>query len=146
MAGAQIRIETRGMERIQKMLDSLGKIEQQDLFEIIGTTVESQVRGRITEEGPAPDGQPWPPWSPRYKKTRHSNHRMLLGDGDLIDSLHHIIGAGEVEIGSNLIYFATHQFGDDDRNIPARPSLGLSIDDETDLQDAIDNYLDEILG
>jgi phage gpG-like protein len=32
-------------------------------------------------------------------------------------------------VGTNLIYGATHQFGDEERGIPARPYLGLSDDD-----------------
>jgi len=39
----------------------------------------------------------------------------------------------EVQVGSNLIYAATHQFGDPARNIPARPFLGLSTDDRTEI-------------
>jgi phage gpG-like protein len=47
----------------------------------------------------------------------------------------------EVEIGSNLIYAATHQMGDEERNIPARAYLGLSDDDESELQEVIDDFI-----
>ena len=46
----------------------------------------------------------------------------------------HAISGASVEVGSNLVYAATHQFGDPDRRIPARPYLGLSADDERDIE------------
>jgi phage gpG-like protein len=45
-----------------------------------------------------------------------------------------------------MIYAATHQFGDEDRNIPSRAFLGISDDDETELIRDIDYYLDSVMG
>ncbi len=145
MAGVQVRIDTRDIARLQARLDKLGRVDDADLLDAIGATVESQTRRRIADEKTSPDGERWPDWSSKYAKRRHGGHSLLVGEANLLDSVHYVVGSGEVEIGSNLIYFATHQFGDDDRNIPARPPLGISADDEPELQEMIGDWLDEVL-
>ena len=42
-------------------------------------------------------------------------------------------------VGTNEAYGPTHQFGDDNRNIPAHPFLGLS--DAADVLDIVENHL-----
>jgi phage gpG-like protein len=44
---------------------------------------------------------------------------------------------------SNIVYAATHQFGDDERNIPARPYLGLSQENAQDVLDVIEDWIDQ---
>lgn len=42
-------------------------------------------------------------------------------------------------VGTNEVYGPTHQFGDGNRNIPARPFLGLP--DADDVLDIVENHL-----
>lgn len=115
-----------------------------DLLHALGGVVASQVHGRIRQEKTAPDGTPWPLWSPRYQATRHGGHGLLMGEGDLDESIQHFLtGPDTVVIGSPLVYAATHQFGDEGRGIPARPFLGYSARDERDLNEVIDEWLRE---
>ncbi|MCC8998035.1 MAG: phage virion morphogenesis protein [Candidatus Contendobacter sp.] len=44
------------------------------------------------------------------------------------------------------MYGATHQFGNPNLNIPARPFLGLSQSDEQELLDILNDHLNRALG
>jgi len=145
MAGAGIHIDLSGLHQLQRKLNELGGFDRRNLLDVIGATVESQTRRRIADEKTSPDGEQWPAWSADYAKLRHGANSLLQGQGDLLDSIGFVVGLNDVEIGSNLIYFATHQFGDDERNIPARTSLGLSPDNEIELQQNIGDWFEEIL-
>lgn len=145
MAGAGLHIDMTGIRDIEKRLDALAGFDQRDLLEVIGSTVESQTRRRIADEKTSPDGEQWQDWSEDYAKTRHGGHSLLEGEGDLLDSVDYLVGSGEVEVGSNLIYFATHHFGDEDRGIPQREALGLSDDNEAELDAVIIDWFEEIL-
>jgi len=146
MSGAGLQYDLRDLDRVNDYLDRIVGAELHELLDIIGDTVESQTRRRIEEQEGAPDGSAWPEWSEKYEKTRHSNHGFLLGEGDLLDSLGYVVSSDGVEVGTNMIYAATHQFGDDDRGIPARPYLGLSSDDEDELEIVINNYLEGLIA
>ncbi|HXG47690.1 MAG TPA: phage virion morphogenesis protein, partial [Methylomirabilota bacterium] len=98
-----------------------------------------------TEEKTAPDGTAWPAWSPRYANTRHSGHSLLRAEGGLLDSIQFLVSDDAVEVGSNLVYAATHQFGDAKRKIPPRPYLGLSAQDQADIERLLINTLDGVL-
>lgn len=85
----------------------------------------------------APDGTAWQPLSPAYYAAKPRNKNLILTlNGYLRRSIYSIRGEDTVTIGSNIPYAMTHQFGRG--NIPARPFIGLSRDDE--------NYISERLG
>ncbi len=134
---------------LQKAADYLNKVvnfDRRRLLDSIGAVAESQTRRRIEEQLGAPDGTPWVDWSEKYAATRHSGQGFLYAEGDLADSIdHQVVSNDQVEVGSNLIYAATHQFGDEDRGIPARPYLGLSADDEDELLDTLNAFFAELL-
>lgn len=142
MTGVSLQYDLREIDRVNRYLQQVGDMDQRDLLDIVGSTVESQTRRRIEDQEGAPDGSDWTAWSEAYAKTRHAHHGILLGEGDLFDSLGYVPGSDSVEIGTNMIYAATHQFGDDDRGIPARPYLGLSDDDERELEGVVNEYLE----
>ncbi len=130
-------------ERLEGLRERIGA-GLPHLLEELGEEVAEQVDRRIREEKAAPDGTRWPLWSPRYKATRHAGHRLLMGEGNLIDSIQHFLtGPDTVVIGSPRVYAATHQFGDEGRGIPARPFLGYSARDIDDLNEVIDDWLRE---
>ena len=65
----------------------------------------------------------------RILKPRASPARRLQRSGALVRSILADWSPTESVAGTNLIYAATHQFGDPDRDIPARPYLGASGED-----------------
>jgi len=123
----------------------LQALSGEEFMEGVGAELESSVRKRLSGGGPAPDESDWEAWSPAYKETRHSGHSLLANEGDLRDSITYLASDSIVEVGSNLPYAATHQFGDDDRNIPERPYLGISPDDEEEIQAIINDYFGGLL-
>jgi phage virion morphogenesis protein len=147
MSGAGLTYDLSGLDVLRRRVGDLGKIDRRGLLDLIGAKVESQTRRRITDGKEDPDGNEWPQWSDAYAAKRHGGHSLLEGEGLLLGSIGYAVAlAGDrVEIGSNMIYAATHQFGDEKRNIPARPFLGLSRDDEAELDDAIDNFISRVL-
>jgi len=148
MTGAALHYDLSGVDRLRERVGGLARKDRARLLDMIGAAVESQTRRRIEEDKAGPDGTPWPAWSARYAATRHGGQSLLEGEGDLMDSLDYVASDDEVEVGSNLIYAAVHQFGsedDSDQNIPARPYLGLSADDEAELEETIEVFFGEAL-
>lgn len=144
-AGVQIDIKAEGLERLDRLLDRLAKPQLKHALEILTAAGESQTRKRIEEGGPDPEGFPWLAWSPRYAKTRHSGQSLLQSGGRLLDSIHAFVSGDEVAgWGTNVIYGATHQFGDEGRDIPPRPYLGISNDDRDELEQLLFDYMDRL--
>ena len=115
------------------------------LLDSLGAEIATQTQRRIREEKTGPDGRDWPDWSARYAKRRRGRGgSKLFREGDLDDSIQHFLrDAGEVVVGSSLVYAATHQFGDPGRGIPARPFLGFSPENERDLEEIIEDWVRE---
>jgi len=138
-------IDTKGMRLPALRQLSIG-FEFDDLLEQIGVIVEGQVRRRIQEDKTSPEGVPWAAWSEDYARTRKGSKSLLQDEGGLLDSIQYLVVGNEVEVGSNLVYAATHQFGDDGRGIPERPYLGLSPDDEAELDEVLQDFVDGLLA
>jgi len=142
---ASIRVQAKGFTASQKQLLQMGGPDfTAELLESVGALVESQTRRRIQEEKESPEGEAWEAWSERYAATRHGGNSLLQGEGDLLDSIQYLAGDDEVEVGSNLVYAATHQYGDPGRGIPARPYLGLSDEDEQEIDELIRDFAGDL--
>lgn len=126
MTGAVVELDHADWARFQKILDRLIDASPRALLEQLAGGVETQTRERIADTKAAPSGARWARWSPAYAKTRHPGQSLLQGEGDLLDSITGQVHDEHAEVGSNLVYAATQQFGDESRGIPARPYLGLS--------------------
>lgn len=110
--------------------------------------------------GTAPDGSVWAPKSPVTiaaqggRKTNRLDVRPLFGpSGALSSTISYEAFADRVEWGSPMVYAAMQQFGGAKSafphlwgNIPARPFLGISAEDETNVLDIIGEYLSEAAG
>lgn len=146
MAGVGLTYDLSGVAMLRQKVEQMGDMDRRRLLDIVGATVESQVRRRIENDKADPDGTAWEPWSDRYAATRHSGHSLLESSGMMLGSMTYTVAlAGDqVEVGSNMIQAATHQFGDPDRNIPARAYLGLSGEDEAEIDGVITDYLREV--
>jgi phage virion morphogenesis protein len=130
---------------VQAKLERLAQAQYTAVLEAIGAFQESRVRRRIRSGKTSYDGVPWAQWSDRYAKTRHGNQSLLLSNGDLLDSIQWSVDGNSVEISSNLAYAATHQYGDDERGIPARPFLDFADTDEAKITQLVQDYVTELL-
>lgn len=107
----------------------------------------------------APDGTTWAANSP-VTLARKTDPRPLRRHVVMLDTLGTDYGPDFAEVGVGTIYAAVHQFGAAEGafgrtsrngpipwgNIPARPMLGVSDKDETDILDLIQDYLAGAFG
>jgi len=157
MTGAAFSHDVVGMAGLGKLLSRLADPDLRDLMAGLAAEGETQTRRRIEEEMASPEGQAWAPLSERYARRKaagitvagvklESDGGLLQFQGHLLDSITSaVVGNDEAEWGSNLVYAATHQFGDEGRNIPARPYLGLSDDNADDLVALATDFVREVI-
>lgn len=144
-----VQFDLAGVARLQERIARLGNPDRKDLLEQLAGVVESQTRKRISEEQESPAGEPWQAWSANYAATRHGGQSLLQGEGNLVDSITSEIEGDEALIGSNLVYFAIHNFGGTPdmapgpAAIPARQSLGFSPDNLDEIEAVADRWLDK---
>ncbi|MDP2548485.1 phage virion morphogenesis protein [Oceanobacter sp. 4_MG-2023] len=145
-----LEFSTVELQRLSARLIGLAKLNDRDhadLLEGVGGLVEGQAKNRIRNEKTAPDGTPWQAWSDNYRATRHGGNSLLMGEGHLDDSIQYIVDGDEVAVGSNLIYAAIHQLGGTPDMAPgpaaisARAYLGLSVENEHDIDGLIEDFL-----
>lgn len=95
----------------------------------------------------APDGSAWKPLKPSTLKRKKGRGSLLVLDGYLRDLMRAEADDESVEVGSAQVYAALHQFGGTSGMSPgaaaveARPSLGLSIEDRSNVLDTAIAYL-----
>jgi len=142
----ELNYDLSGLTRFEERIGRLTTLDRHQLLDTMGAVVESQTRRRIETEKESPAGESWDDWSPRYAKSRHGGHSLLMNEGNLHDSIQFLVTGGAVEIGSNLVYAAPQQFGLESRNIPERPWLGISTDNGAELIDVVDRFLDRVVG
>ena len=130
------------------------------LMHSIGEYLTHATKERIEAGGPAPDGTAYAPKSPvtlaNYMRKREGVNATPLNHlGDLFRQIDHEAGRDSVEISANTVYAAVQQFGARQgafgrtkRNspipwgdIPARPFLGISAEDEANIADTVTEYL-----
>ncbi len=146
MAGVTASLTTIGLDAAIQRLSRLDGFRMAELADAAGAILESSTRGRFDTKTD-PDGTAWVPWSEAYDDTREDRHSLLVEEGDPRDSIASYSTGSEVHVGSNLIYAAHHHFGGDETGggIPARPYLGISDEDGTDLADLVTGKLEELV-
>lgn len=164
--GAAFIIETTGARAIEARLAGLqhafGDIEP--LMAGIGLYLEGATIDRFDREQ-APDGAGWS----KSIRARVDGGKTLSDSGQLRGSITSEASSSEVRVGTNKIYAGTHQFGATIRaksapflmfnlpgglglrkvkevEIPARPFLGLSAEDETEILALADDYASAAMG
>lgn len=129
-----VTISTQSIEEFVSFLGEVKQLEFIDraVWESVGEQLKIQTEKRFAAQID-PDGNAWTPLSEKYQKRKAkkaTHHQLLKFSGYLLDTLHHQADDHGVKFGSNRIYARTHQFGDDHRNIPARPFLGINQADK----------------
>ncbi len=142
MAGARITIDIDDREVLAVLDQLLARLDDPTpALRDIGEALLNSHHRRF-EEQVAPDGTPWAPLSPAYQaKKKKNKDKILVLDGYLSGLLTYQVSSDGLELGTNRIYGATHQFGAPQRNIPARPFLGLSEDDRTEVLEILSDHL-----
>lgn len=144
----ELSFDFSGNEKIQAMLQRLSDLQLEELAEAISTEGANQTTRRILEERTAPSGEAWPEWSEAYAGTRHSGQDLLQGEGWLLKSIR---GAAEGAVavwGADKKYAALHNFGGEavGINVPARKFLGLSADNQRDIEQLVEDFVAGAVG
>ncbi len=139
-------------------LNRLAAFDASAMMNEIGGMLVASTTQRFVD-GKGPDGVPWEPLAESTrlariggsKKSRKKdgsfragalrvlgNVKVLVDRGHLRDSITYQASADEVAVGTNRVYGAIHQFGGQAGRgqtvtIPARPFLGISADDEREI-------------
>ncbi len=150
MSGAGASVTVTGVGETQAGLAALAaRIDDlADVMDEIGSALVANAQLRFEQERD-PGGSPWAALQPATarRKAKAGKERILTFDAHLRASLTHRPGARQVEVGSNLIYAATHQFGRD--AIKARPYLPipeLGADDQDAIAEIVRDALTRALG
>lgn len=148
-----------GLDRLARHLTDLTPLMQE-----IGEVMVESTKQRFLA-GTSPEGVPWAPKSAAtleaYAARGDSiDFRPLFGPSRRLSSeISYLAGPESVEIGSALIYAGVHQFGAAEGafgtmangspipwgDIPARPFLGISEQDRTNVLAAIDEWLARVV-
>lgn len=158
-----------GLEPIQARLRAVGNALQnpQPMLKEIGEDVVESTKLRFTD-GKGPDGNKWAPLSAATllrRRKKGKGAQPLLDTGSLRNSITKRVDARSVWVGTNVVYAPTHQFGATKGafgtgkyktrkgsfpipwgNIPARPYLGFSRDDQAEIVAIIQRRIAEAGG
>lgn len=160
---SSIQVEVAGdYSALLKEIARLEHVDTEEAMAAIGEGLrESAVRRFDTST--APDGKKWK----TSIRVKEKGGKTLLNRSNLRNSIHTEYDATGMAVGTNSIYAATHQFGDPHRvirakkkknlkfqingqwiskkkvvvNIPARPFLGISEEDDEDIRSILDTMM-----
>ncbi len=133
------------------------------MYDAIGKAMVESTKQRF-DRGESPEGNPWP----ISLRAQFEGGKTLVDKAHLKQSITHIADQNGVEWGTNMHYAATHQFGatitpksadalrfsipgigfvtTKSVTIPARPFIGLSIEDEAEIETIAFNFIAEAFG
>lgn len=145
---------------VLKALDKLSKAaaSPRPALLSIGEDLVKSTKNRFNESR-GPDGKAWKPNSPATLKRKRGT-KPLVGEGILRDTIGYAEGGNILTIFSPMEYAATQQFGADQGqfgrtkrdapipwgNIPARPFLGISNEDEKMIIETVSDYLRSVIS
>lgn len=142
MAGAKIQISFRAARARRHFREAAGRArDMREAWEAIGERMLHSIEQTFAAEG-RPDR-----WDSR-KNSKSSKPILVKSSRLRRRSLTYRVLADGVEVGTNLVYAATHQFGRDfgrGAPIPARPFLQVLDEDERMIAETIEDYLTEVL-
>lgn len=146
MSSIRVEVDEELLARLRQLADA----DIAAAMAAVGEALRTSTLERFAREKD-PDGRPWR----RSIRAGKTGGKTLTITRALATSIHPESSARGVEVGTNLIYAATHQFGDSNRtirrgngrafhvNIPARPYLGIN---EDDMQEIVHIIEDAVTG
>jgi len=158
MAGIDLQVFDQGLEAALNGLNGIFNAPLDDLSEGIGRLVQEQTRRRIADEKTAPDGTAW--------KENAAQTSTLYAEGALYRSIDYEASPSSVKVGSALVYARIHQQGGKIEpksakalafkiggqfrmvksvTMPARPYLGLSADNRSEIVETTEDWLGGLL-
>lgn len=164
MSSVSIRVDTEGnLDEMIGRLDRMSGIDKAGVMNAIAEGLRASTVERFRSEE-SPEGVKWKP-SIRAQQMDGKTLTKSVGLKNSIQTKADSMGAA---VGTNKIYAATHQFGDertirakkgrylrfqiDGRwvsvpsvriNIPARPFLGISKEDEEEIREMLEEVFEE---
>jgi len=160
MSTLAIEIDVAGFAQVEQFLARLNPFEAETLLEALARLIRESTRERLIAGGPAPDGSAWQP-------NGEGRAPILHRSGALARSIDYAVSGMQAIIGSGLVYARIHQeggtivpksasalvFSVGNRlfrvkkvTMPARPYIGLSGDDRSELIQAAVAYLRRLFG
>lgn len=155
MSGVTIRVSLSGFDSIDAVLARLNPLQADTLLESLARLIREQTVDRLTAGGPAPDGSAWKP-------NQEGRAPILHRTGALARSIDYTTSGMQAIVGSGLVYARIHQQGGvitpkaakrlafrvggklvlaRKVTMPARPYLGISGSDRTELVAAAVTYI-----
>jgi len=149
--GFTIEIDDSRLKTILKKLDK--KVRNlkpafEEIGELLVTSITKnfEVGGRYSVPGTWRGGSnKWQPLSPATLKRKRGN-KILIETTNLLNSINWQADIDSVEVGSNRVYAAIHQFGGKAGRgrkvtIPARPYLVVQQENLDEITDILGDYL-----
>jgi phage virion morphogenesis protein len=155
MAGARITIEVDDRQVLRVLDQMLAQME--DITPALGDIGEALLNStrRRFDDQRAPDGTPWAPLTETTRNLKPRNKdKILVLTNYLRGNLRYRTEPDGLELGTDRIYGAMHQFGGvtapnsmiPGKTIPARPFLGLSDDDRTEVLAILSKHFEKAWG
>lgn len=140
------------LNELKTRLGDLGPV-----LEAVGQIIQSGTQQRFVDQQ-GPDGQAWAPLSAVTLDRRRKAGRgaqILRDTGRLMNSISYRVSGESVSVFTNVIYAGTQQFGAKKGaygrtrrgapipwgNVPARPFLGYSVEDNEAVIEVLQGYL-----
>lgn len=150
MIKIQIEVDDAEIRRMLQRLINAGTNPRPALLEIGEDLVDSTKKRFGATTGP--DGVPWARNKPSTIK-RKGRDQPLTHGGALMDQINYqLTGNDTLDVGSPAVYAAMQQFGGTKArfqnlwgDVPARPFIGISDDDEHNIIDIINKHLQDAL-
>lgn len=151
MADAVVTIQDDELKALCSRLNgmALSASDRHDLLNRIGVEMETQTQDRFAEKK-TPDGDDWADIAEstrRYyekyaRKVHYPGNGLLWREGALKDSITSEAHSWDVVVGATKIYAAVHQYGWKEKNITARPYVGLSAENKVEIIEIINAFLE----
>ena len=165
MSSVSVKVDVdSNLEQLISRLDRISGIDKAGVMRAVAEGLRTSTQERF-RTGNAPDGSSWEPSKRASEKKRG---KTLVQSGALKNSIRARADATGAAVGTNKIYAATHQFGDERTirakngkylkfkvggrfvsvpvvrvNIPARPFLGISQSDDEEIRELLEEVFEE---
>ena len=142
--GAAIEIDVQKLKKLARKLNSyaLSDSDKTRLMQSLALMVKEQTKTRF-DTGRDPQGDPWRKLTEAYKKRKAltSSGGILVASGLMQTSIEsQLIDNDNILVGSPMEYAGYHQNTKSENR--KRVFLGLGTDDISELQDAVDTFME----
>lgn len=150
MADAVVTIQDDELKALCSRLNgmALKPAERKALLASIGEEIITQTKDKFAEKK-TPDGDDWADIAESTKNyyqkkigSKNPGNGILWRQGNLMDSLTQEASSWSVVVGATKVYAAVHQYGWKEKNIIARPYIGLSAENKVEIIEIINAFLE----